>query len=112
MMRTFDPAAHQWPHPGMILIDRGLIDVRSDVIRSMPDSEDILVRFGARVRELRMRQGYSQESFATECNLDRTYIGGIERGERNVALRNIQEIARALDISLSELTRGLSGDGR
>jgi len=54
-----------------------------------------------------LSKGYSQESFAAKCGLDRTYIGGIERGERNLALRNIENIAKALDISLSELMRGL-----
>ena len=68
---------------------------------------DILTRFGKRVRELRKSQGHSQESFAAECGLDRTYLGGIERGERNVALRNIGAIANALRISISELTQGL-----
>lgn len=68
---------------------------------------DILTRFGKRVRELRKSRGYSQESFAAECGLDRTYLGGIERGERNVALRNIGAIADALRISVSELTQGL-----
>lgn len=69
--------------------------------------EDILVRFGTRVRKLRLNKGYSQESFAAKCNLDRTYVGGIERGERNLALRNIKRIARALDMTISELMAGL-----
>lgn len=73
----------------------------------MERQQDILARFGARVRELRLSKGYSQESFAAKCGLDRTYIGGIERGERNLALRNIENIAKALDMSLSELMRGL-----
>lgn len=68
---------------------------------------DILLRFGARVRELRKSKGYSQEAFAALCELDRTYIGGIERGERNVALRNIQIIADALDMTVSQLTKDL-----
>ena len=71
------------------------------------DSEDILKRFGNRVRELRKSQGYSQESFAAECGLDRTYLGGIERGERNVALRNVAVVAKALKIPISELAKGL-----
>ena len=71
------------------------------------DGEDILKRFGKRVRELRKSQGYSQESFAAECGLDRTYLGGIERGERNVALRNAAVIAKTLNISTSDLTKGL-----
>lgn len=67
----------------------------------------ILIRFGERVRELRKAKGFSQEAFADECGLDRTYVGGIERGERNLALRNIEAIAVALGISISELTKGL-----
>ncbi len=69
--------------------------------------DNILLRFGERVRELRTRQGWSQEDFAAECGLDRTYVGGIERGERNVGLRNIELIARTLGISLSQLMKGL-----
>lgn len=68
---------------------------------------DILERFGERVRELRSAQGYSQETFAHAVGLDRTYIGGIERGERNVALRNIARIAQTLGISISQLTKDL-----
>lgn len=71
----------------------------------LPD--DVLVRFGRRLRELRRAQGFSQESFADKCGLDRTYIGGIERGERNLALRNIDTIARTLGKTLSELFDGL-----
>jgi transcriptional regulator with XRE-family HTH domain len=67
--------------------------------------EDIRVRFGKAVRKRRHRLGVSQEEFADMCGLDRTYIGGIERGERNVALINIERIAKALRISLSELFR-------
>ena len=73
----------------------------------MPKSKDLLVRFGHRVRELRTAQGYSQEGFAAVCGLDRTYMGGIERGERNVALRNIGKIAEALGISIAELMRDI-----
>ena len=68
---------------------------------------DIPVRFGRRVRRLRQDQGYSQESFAYACELDRTYVGGIERGERNVALRNIEKIADTLGITVSELMDGV-----
>jgi len=67
----------------------------------------ILERFGNRVRELRRARGISQEAFADKCGLDRTYISGIERGKRNVALCNIEAIARALGVSISELTKGL-----
>lgn len=73
----------------------------------MNDRSQILQQFGHRVRNLRRDRGLSQEAFADKCSLDRTYIGGIERGERNVALRNIAAIARALGITISELTKGL-----
>lgn len=73
----------------------------------MSRSADILRRFGIRVRELRLRAGLSQEAFANVCCLDRTYISGIERGHRNVSLRNIAVVANALDVTLSELMEGL-----
>lgn len=65
------------------------------------------MRFGQRVRHLRKEEGYSQEGFAYACELDRTYMGGIERGERNVALRNIERIAETLGITLAELLEGV-----
>jgi transcriptional regulator with XRE-family HTH domain len=73
----------------------------------MARGADILVRFGNRLRQLRQERELSQEAFALECELDRTYVGGIERGERNVALRNIERIAAALGVSLAELMEGL-----
>ncbi len=73
----------------------------------MGKAVDILERFGQRVRELRRAEGMSQEAFAAKCGLDRTYVGGIERGERNVALRNIDLIAKTLKVNLSELMQGL-----
>lgn len=73
----------------------------------MAKRADILQRFGKRVRALRASAGFSQEGFALACDLDRTYIGGIERGERNVALRNIERIAKTLKISVAELFDGV-----
>jgi transcriptional regulator with XRE-family HTH domain len=69
--------------------------------------EDVRGRFGKALRKRRHNLGVSQEEFADLCGLDRTYVGGIERGERNVALVNIEKLARALKISLSELFRGV-----
>lgn len=69
--------------------------------------QDVLVRFGARVRELRLSRGYSQEAFAAKCDLDRSYLGGVKRGERNLALRNIEAIANALEITLADLMGGI-----
>jgi transcriptional regulator with XRE-family HTH domain len=73
----------------------------------MSSRASVLERFGNRVRQLRKARGFSQEAFADQCRLDRTYISGIERGKRNVALRNIEAIAQALAVSISELTEGL-----
>ena len=67
----------------------------------------LLIQFGKRVRQLRKAAGLSQEAFADAAGLDRTYIGGIERGERNVSLKNIALLAETLDISLSQLMEGL-----
>jgi len=60
-------------------------------------------RFGERVRKLRQTKGMSQEELAFRAKIHRTYLGGIERGERNPALKNIAAIAKALDVSLSEI---------
>jgi len=73
----------------------------------MARKKDILKRFGARVRKLRLEMDLSQEKFAAKCKLDRTYIGSVERGERNIAIRNIEKIAKTLGISISDLTSGL-----
>ena len=73
----------------------------------MKKDADITVRFGERVREMRKAKGRSQETFAADCGLDRTYISGIERGKRNVALRNIDAIAKALGSSIGDLMEGL-----
>jgi transcriptional regulator with XRE-family HTH domain len=76
----------------------------------MDESEDIRLKreFGSRLRKLRKQKGVSQEGLALACGLDRSYIGGVERGERNVSLLNIHRIATALGISPSELFGAVS----
>jgi transcriptional regulator with XRE-family HTH domain len=64
---------------------------------------DIKTKFGAKVRKLRLAKGLSQEAFADICGLHRTYVGAIERGERNVSLENIEKIAKALGVSIAAL---------
>ncbi|MDO9499660.1 helix-turn-helix domain-containing protein [Falsiroseomonas sp.] len=61
--------------------------------------------FGAAVRTRRLALGISQEDLAHRSDLDRTYVGGIERGERNLSLLNLLAIARALDFTADELMR-------
>jgi len=60
-------------------------------------------KFGKHVRALRERAGYSQEQLADLAGIHRTYLGGIERGERNPSLKNIQRIAKALKVPMDEL---------
>lgn len=62
------------------------------------DDSNAKVLFGKRVRQLRKTRGWSQEEFAHRVGLDRSYMGGVERGERNVSLENICLIARALGV--------------
>ncbi|HMN14933.1 MAG TPA: helix-turn-helix transcriptional regulator [Bellilinea sp.] len=62
---------------------------------------------GRNVRRLRKRLGFSQEVLAERATLHRTYIGALERGERNVSLENLVRIARALNVEISELFVGI-----
>lgn len=72
----------------------------------MVKETDILKKFGKRVRNLRIKKGItSQMELSLKAGLDRTYIGGIERGERNVALINIEKIAKTLGVSIEDLFR-------
>ncbi|MDD4230665.1 MAG: helix-turn-helix transcriptional regulator [Dehalococcoidales bacterium] len=65
--------------------------------------KEILEQFGSRVRTLRQRKGLSQEELAFRAKVHRTYMGGIERGERNPSLLNITRISDALGVGLLEL---------
>ncbi len=64
---------------------------------------ELLIKFGNRVRELRRLKGLSQENLAHKASMHRTYIGMIERGEKNITLININAISKALEIEISEL---------
>ena len=63
----------------------------------------VIVTLGRRIRELRLRTGLSQEKFAAQAGLDRTYDAGIERGERNPSVKQLVKIAEALSVSVREL---------
>ena len=67
----------------------------------------VLAAFGQMVREFRKAQGFSQESFAYYCGLDRSYMGGVERGERNITLANMEIIITALQLKPSEFFAAL-----
>jgi transcriptional regulator with XRE-family HTH domain len=66
-----------------------------------------LVRFGEKVREYRKKRALSQEELAALAELDRAYMGGIERGERNLGLLNVVRVAKALGVSVSQLCEGI-----
>jgi transcriptional regulator with XRE-family HTH domain len=63
----------------------------------------LMKNFGSHIRQLRQQKQLSQEALALSSGLDRTYIGGVERGERNISLINIQRIADGLGVPTSEL---------
>lgn len=67
----------------------------------------ILIAFGEKVRQARKKKGLSQEELSFKANLHRTYIGMIERGEKNLTLSNIEKIASALDTTLADLLKNL-----
>lgn len=69
----------------------------------MHSKTDVLIKFGERVRDLRKEHGLSQEQLAFKADLHRTYIGMIERAEKNITLINIEKIAIALEVDLNEL---------
>lgn len=66
-------------------------------------SSEIQRKFGKTIRKLRSNSGISQEQLADLCGLHRTYMSDVELGKRNVSLENIERIALALDIKLSDL---------
>ena len=65
----------------------------------------ITVRFGERIKQLRLSKGLSQEKFAISIDMDRTYYASVEKGKRNISIVNIEKIAKGLDVSLEELFR-------
>lgn len=66
-------------------------------------TDERIVAFGQRVREVRKAKGISQEKLAELAGIDRSYMGNIERGEKNVTLKKVYEICDALDVDVKEL---------
>ncbi len=62
-----------------------------------------LVKIGKKIREMRKSKGFSQENFAAEAGLGRTYFGRVERGEQNISIQNLIQIALTLKVEVSEL---------
>lgn len=65
--------------------------------------KEILIKFGEKVRNLRKENGFSQEELSFKAGLHRTYIGMIERAEKNITLINIEKIAKALNVNIKNL---------
>ncbi len=84
---------------------RGLkVIINGQILAMVADNQrSVQKRFGERIRQLRKQNGLSQEALALTCDLDRTYIGGVERGERNISLMNIHKIASALGVPARKL---------
>ena len=69
----------------------------------MKSNSHILIQFGKQLRRLRKEKGFSQEELASRASLHRTYIGMIERAEKNITLLNIEKIANALETKIEKL---------
>ena len=65
--------------------------------------EDVCVRFGEKMRNIRLELGYSQEELSFKTGLHRTYISSVERGKRNISLTNIKKLADALGLKMKDL---------
>lgn len=65
--------------------------------------KDLTIKFGHRITSLRRQIGLSQERFAEKCNIHRTYIGAVERGEKSPTLKTVEKIAKGLDVKISDL---------
>ena len=66
---------------------------------------EVLIKFGNKVREQRLLLGLSQEELASRAGVHRTYVGMIERAEKNITLTNVEKIAKALKLSIDEITK-------
>lgn len=96
----------------MVLIVRGHMISENVKSHSMnkkrsPKRDVYLKKVGRTIREARKAKNMSQESLSLASGLDRSYVGSVERGERNISIVNLKEIADALKVSLSELLEGL-----
>jgi transcriptional regulator with XRE-family HTH domain len=70
--------------------------------------QQIRKKLGDRIRKLRSRKGWSQEEFAAVSGVHRTYIGAVERGEKNLTISTLHTLAKTLDTSVAQLFRGIA----
>lgn len=68
-----------------------------------PTDKKFLKKIGLKIREIRLMNDLSQEELSFMCNLDRTYVGSVERGERNISILNLKKIANALKIEINKI---------
>ncbi len=68
-------------------------------------AKHLLRAIGLKIRERRLERGFSQEELAERCGLHRTYVGSVERGERNITIQSLSAIAQALDMPLSTIVQ-------
>lgn len=92
----------------MGILSRGIISIKNsllDMAKPSPShsGSPVLIKLGEKIRAIRENQDLSQEAVALMSGLDRSYLGGVERGEHNVALINIEKIANALRVPIREL---------
>jgi len=90
------------------ILSRGTISIKNsvwDMAKPSPShsGSPVLIALGMTIRQIRLKKGYSQESVALASDLDRSYFGGIERGEHNVAVINLEKIAIALEVPIKDL---------
>jgi transcriptional regulator with XRE-family HTH domain len=69
--------------------------------------QDLKQKVGQRIRILREKRGWSQEAFADECGLHRTYVGSVERGERNLTLSSLETLAHTLGVKMADILKGI-----
>ena len=69
--------------------------------------QEVQKKLGKKIAELRRKRGFSQEGFAHECGFHRSYMGAVERGEKNITIQQLTKITKRLKISFSELFKGV-----
>jgi DNA-binding Xre family transcriptional regulator len=93
----------KWAVDAVVYFARKTDDTAMKTVSTDSNDAEKLRLLGAAIREIRKERGVSQEELSHQCQIDRSHMGRIERGERNVAFLNIVRIARGLECSLSEI---------